>query len=603
MSVIIILTLLHGVYIIITYIQLVKWMPVMQQKARNKPLLIISCSAAKNSASSEAFDLYCGSMYQLIKARCHDFQERFDCLILSARHGLISSREYIDTYDEKMCSRKDGVAVSNFVEKHAKSVKSLLRRAAKNASRLYVCVPNDYLHVLDECLGEGANDVLKLFDSFYISRGHKGIGELRGRLSKILELEGGRYRALKPLHFRSGVSNRVETAYLAAGCSVGTSLAYLNRGKQSELYEEILESTQTRPLFVDNGLISLQSKEDTAANVDTEWVMSEYLALANTLPVSQSKRLNLVIPDSLDPQKALAIVARHSESIRVLCRQTQVILPIHGCKNIEQHALNMMQILGFPRNVKLGVPSLTNKAKKLDFALTVEEIDRLLSIAHPNGKGALFKSVHMLGMSDKSRKLKLAPRLLVAQLHGLKGNQVTLDACRTPSIFGYNPSGKPRIGTKTASILRMKMIGSEHLKPMVVEHPKFVNYSYQSEHKSPDGEFGFLSDDLYSLIEPETIDVFWQMYDNLLKDTPNFRMTSMLSLDMHNAYEVEEAMEKAWDMTSQKAIDVALFESLKNHSWRSFVHVIPEILKMTNSQSRYDAIKELFHTSTPRRAA
>ena len=65
-----------------------------------KYLLILPCSKRKNSLSkASALDLYNGPFYQVLRK---NMPTNLDTLILSAKYGLISSKDTISYYDQIM---------------------------------------------------------------------------------------------------------------------------------------------------------------------------------------------------------------------------------------------------------------------------------------------------------------------------------------------------------------------------------------------------------------------------------------------------------------------------------------------------------------------
>lgn len=534
-----------------------------------KPVLIIGCSAKKEEGTHRAFDLYKGNLYQQLKARINDPLAEFEILILSAKHGLVPARDRLSDYDQVMPSTSEGIY--DFSACHKRSARALIKRVASTNVPVYVMLTNRYLAALDLMVGE--EELNRWFQSAYVSRQHKGIGELRGRLSRVIEHETGkRPEPQSPVVFRSGVAAVSELGYVAAQCPVGSSLAHTNTEKMTHLLPELLATTAERPFFLDNGLITLLNQK---SSFDTHWVFQQYQTIANTLRNKKArKNLFAVVPDDVScPDRALDIVVQHRDEIRALSQSIEVILPIHRTDNIEQHAIAMMEALGFPRHIRLGIPCLSKPG--LDLALSCADIERLLSIAHPSGKGRLFTKVHFLGLSDASAKPKLAPRLQLAALYQAS---VSMDSCRTTACFG---SG--RKGTLLADDMQQT-----YKKEQVTQSDAFTTYTYDHEFYVPSNE-PRVTLRFYDMINEDEIREFIALYNSLLIDLPQLHMDQEVGEG-----EEAEAIEIAWQMVSIKAVDVALFEALKQEKWALFMDQCPSLSALPASQVRFDTIRALF---------
>ncbi len=533
-----------------------------------KPVLVIGCSAAKQVGEFPALDLYTGNMYQMLSARCKSPLDTFEILVLSARHGLISASEIITDYDCVMPSRKNVRAIEAFASTHGRAARKLLRSVADRERPLFVCLTNKYLDAFDKMIGEKE---LRLFKSHYVSRKHKGIGELRGRFARVLDMVSQSNTEIEPVVFRSGVANTSELGYVAAGCSVGASLAETNTNRMSHLLVELLRTTTHRPLFLDNGLISLLSQ---SKSFNTDWVFKQYLDIASSLTKKAAKNLYVVIPDDVTcNQKAVAIVERHRKEILQLSKMTEVILPIHRSDDIETHALNMMKALGYPRNIRLGVPCLKNK--KVDLMLQLEDIERLLSIKHPRKDIKLFSKVHFFALTEKSSHKKLMPRLMLANLYGVN---ISMDGCRTTALFGTNRKGKAM----------EQQVVDEYLKPQVIASEAFNSHSFSTEFHQPEAE-PVVTQAFYDMINEFEIFDFWCVYNELMADNP--------SLQVDHSFEVGEefeAMELAWQLTSTKAVDTYLFQQLKLMNWSKFKHACDNLTHIAPNVLRFESIKRLF---------
>lgn len=73
-----------------------------------RTLLIQGCSDRKNDGPAEAFDLYDGYYYRILKkAKREDaFDPSIDMVILSAEYGLLSPSTEIEEYDREMSSER-----------------------------------------------------------------------------------------------------------------------------------------------------------------------------------------------------------------------------------------------------------------------------------------------------------------------------------------------------------------------------------------------------------------------------------------------------------------------------------------------------------------
>lgn len=73
-------------------------------------LLLQSCSASKQEVDQpiEAYDLYTGYFYKILKKAEHEgvFRTDLNILILSGEHGLLDPEEKISTYDQRMTSER-----------------------------------------------------------------------------------------------------------------------------------------------------------------------------------------------------------------------------------------------------------------------------------------------------------------------------------------------------------------------------------------------------------------------------------------------------------------------------------------------------------------
>lgn len=107
-----------------------------------------------------------------------------------------------------------------------------------------VFLSNNYLNAFTGLLGSDLSKVFKNYDSYYVSEGHRGIGELRGRLKRVIKFELGEQekssQKSSPIFFHSGIANLSESAYLAASCAVGTSLSHTTSKKLPHLLKTLM---------------------------------------------------------------------------------------------------------------------------------------------------------------------------------------------------------------------------------------------------------------------------------------------------------------------------------------------------------------------------
>ena len=61
--------------------------------------------------------------------------------------------------------------------------------------------------------------------------------------------------------------------------------------------------------------------------------------------------------------------------------------------------------------------------------------------------------------------------------------------------------------------------------------------------------------------------------------------------------EIDDAIEVAWTLTSQRTVDVILFEELKKLNWARFKHHVEQLTELSGFDARFNAIKELFMTN------
>lgn len=545
-----------------------------------KPILVINCSAAKSAFPTSAFELYQGGIYKMIRLNT-SYKEVFEeILILSAKHGLISGSQVIEPYENRMVERSNTHAVSDFVQKHGRNARSLLKRYADDERDIFVLMTNDYLAVFNAMVGSGNNPLLG-FRYHYVSKGHRGIGELRGRVSRVLSYVKGDVPIHTPIFQRSGIANEEELGFVAANCHIGTSLAHTNTATKTSLLKALLDASFHRSLFIDNGLITMLGRGLT---IDCRWVFDEYRKIIDSLKPQQRRNVSIVIPDDIHSNtNAQKIVVDYRDDILYLAgKGCRVILPVHKSIDIRSHANTMMKTLNYNKNVVLGVPCLAKS--ELNLMLSTADIDALLSLtAEVRGvKRKVFMSVHYLGMSDASGKEKLSSRLALCRLHGVT---VSLDCVRTTALYGRTKNGL-RQGTRIEQELR-----DAHAKPQVLSSNDFKAYGSYEEYYKPNSE-PVMTDDLYSMLNEEQVSDFMELYNSqIMKTHPVYQLPSF------EKGEEEDAISMAWDLTSIPEISNIIIAWCKKKKWDYFRNGNAEITELSYREYRYESIKRCFTES------
>jgi hypothetical protein len=253
--------------------------------------------------------------------------------------------------------------------------------------------------------------------------------------------------------FRSGVSNVADyIGYHLHRQSKGYTLANVGPNKYPKLYACLIQDLKLGiPTFLDNGIVTALRK---GRPIHPRNVLEQYRVMVDTLPSKYLKHLYIVIPDNpFCSKSAVSIVSQYSEEIRYLARMTNCIVPMHRYPHetntsIESITQEIMSELKYAR-VVLGVPC---RASIKDFdtgqvikpRLNSQELNALLKIEV--GNRYVFKEMHCLGMSEKTRGNLLIQRLLLAEKFNVK---FSMDACRTSALFvSETPKRKAAAGTK-----------------------------------------------------------------------------------------------------------------------------------------------------------
>ncbi|ELP6119496.1 TPA: hypothetical protein I7730_00130 [Vibrio vulnificus] len=540
-----------------------------------KPVLVISCSDKKLDSKAPAFDIYDGGIFKMLRANMSNPLDFFEVLILSAEHGLLSADDIIEPYDKRMCSRNKEKDLTEYAEKHGDAAKKLLYKVSRQSRDVYVALSNDYLAAFDLMLGgeEGVQKLLGRFQNHYISRGHTGIGDLRGRLTRIIK--NVTTNSQFPItNFRSGVANFPELGYLAAGCDIGASLAHTNRAKGSDLLSALLNATNSSRLFLDNGIITMVNE---GKQIDTDWVFDEYEAIINSLKPRQAKNVSIVVPDDVfDNQAALDIVHKYAPRIMKLAAKCDVILPIHRSEDIKKHAMSMMEALGYRKGIRLGVPCLTKK--DLDFALSVKDIDALLSLKNPKHDGvSLFEKAHFFGMSEATGKMKLQPRLLIAKLHGI---DLSVDCCRTTAVFG-----KTKSGFRKGTVATMQ-IEENHIKKQVVSSEAYNLHTFEVENGTQPQSVGFEFKHLTDMINSDEVFMFIELFNALIAETEHY-----LILDVFD--DADDAIEACREMVLQPDVEYLITSQIGEVDWKKFKAKLVINHELESEEERKEGLRDL----------
>lgn len=549
--------------------------------------LLVNCSGAKIDGSClAAIDLYDSAIFRSIRSHIERLRNspavKLNVLILSAKYGIVAADDLIDNYDLQMADQDVDSLVSSTHRQSFDQLRDL-------DGELYVMLSRQYMVAWDKYLTCFPKSALKRFDSVYESRNHCGIGQLKGRISKVLKRADSQFR---PLPYRSGVSNDGELGYLAAGQSIGISLANVNTTKLSFLRRVLngIESNSGTRLFIDNGLIKLlNSGQDQG--IDERWVFDEYKAIAEMVSKNARQQICCVIPDSIDSYaEAQRIVAMHRQLIIDLMDMgIEMILPIHKPSDnenisIEEHAHDCALMLNNHVKLVLGVPCLKKPASKtrpsIDLRLPSEFIERLFQLK--SGDHPLFARVHYLGLSEVSYSHKHI-RFSLARMYGL---ECTMDANRTPALFGVGSVGQ----VKAVELDEKYRDMQRKVAPVadVMRSDVFLSHDYELE--SGDSErAGIVTERFYDLLssDPEQWYEVW-----------NYVMAGHgLAMDYAAFADEEEAIEKAWELVSFSPLaDRVLFRGLKLYclyyldTFRSYLTTVA----MSTAEKRFSVIASLF---------
>nr|WP_158304852.1 DUF6884 domain-containing protein [Photobacterium angustum] len=516
----------------------------------------------------KAFELYQGGMFQLIKANMTKPLEQFEILIVSAKHGLLSAEALVKDYDDKMPSD-----INVWSAQHSKQVTKTLKSVSSKNTDLYVVLPNNYRDAFEGAL---PHKYRNWFCKTYVSRNNQGIGVMRGRLNKIIQTTLNSEQKVEPIIYRSGICNLSELGYLSAGQAIGSNLAYAH--VNSNLLKCIIDAAKTgTKVFLDNGIISGKGR------LNTKEVIDQYMAIAKAVPPRFSKNIAIVIPDSFHSlEEAKSILIEHNRNLNYLSKRFDLILPVHRC-SID--GINEL-LAEAPRNIRLGIPCL--ETKEFDLCLSLIDIERLFSLKNAAGK-AIFHKCHFFGLSDASSRRKLQDRLMLAQIYKVSAS---MDATRTCALFGANSSNRK-------GSVRAREVARKHTsetvtkldKEKILNSKSYKEHSLRCEYSCSNINAEPLLSDIYNLINEYDIDRFWGQFNTLLAKTP-FVIPDI------ETYQLEDKLNIAWDLTSQPAVEHALFEKLKIINYENFAFLVASETALAPDYIRFKAISGLF-SDTP----
>lgn len=434
---------------------------------------------------------------------------------------------------------------------------------------------------LDSILGNKYRDCIKGFSAFYATYDLVSSASFYSALHRITRYIRSN-KIQEPIYFRSGVAATYGLGLAAAGCHIGSSLAHTNTKQNAKLLTSLLKLARQSPVFIDNGFITMKTQ---GKKLDVSWVMSEYKSIT-PLSRSHSRNLTFVIPDAPgDNAAALNIIERNRDDILWLLQRVELILPIHRCDDIQQHALGMLAALGFPTNIRLGVPCLKNKGKDLE--ISVSDIEKLLMLKNPRTNKPAFQKVHMLGISDVTDSMKLQPRLLLMRLYNI--DDCTADSSRFTALFGKLKSGGPRKGS--AVVIKLE---EDHKRKQITGSKPYQEYSYERDSFGSDPIS--LMDDFYELISEDDIHTFWALFNALVSDE-----APALCFHFDERDCKYELIELAWQVVGYSTVPRLLFEQYKRINWRAFETMVSKtvtISELSYFEKRFDALKTLFAKDT-----
>jgi len=406
-----------------------------------KPVLIIPCSDAKTTIAKPAYQLYLGTLMQIINSfDVKQVLDTFKLLFLSAKHGLVGANEVLNPYDMRMAKSEQGHI--DFAKKHEKKANRLLNTMADKDVPLYAVLTKDYMVAFDLM----NIPALAKFGCVYRCLNARGIGVHRGRLKNIINahLE----TPIEPVLFRSGCANMVEfEGYRDAEQALGTSLPFIE--KNDDFYGTVLHAlSEEEQVFVDNGLITATTKGHP---IDPKSIFDQYIDLVKLAGKAQT--LTVVVPDFLeDEDKALEIVETYKQHIRYLSFMCNVVIPFHkpNKRTVAEQARKVMEIIGEKLPIIPGIPC-RNKGDA-QWRLDISDVESLFSLKRSDDQ-PLFNRAHFFALSEKTRGDVYAERKMLCAIYGVA---MQADACRTTALFGPSETSN-RLGSVIARIAKEKL--------------------------------------------------------------------------------------------------------------------------------------------------
>ncbi|MCU7556098.1 hypothetical protein OCL06_16015 [Alteromonas sp. ASW11-19] len=141
------------------------------------PLIIIPCTAAKQSSPCKAIDLYQGTGYRsVVLASSTRRGIDYNLAFLSAKYGLVMADTVIAPYEQKL-TRK---ALESYAPSHQQAFNQLL--ASTQPTEIIACLPKLYRQALTNLLSEA-----KYAPPVHLPDEGSGIGAQRGFLKSHLD--------------------------------------------------------------------------------------------------------------------------------------------------------------------------------------------------------------------------------------------------------------------------------------------------------------------------------------------------------------------------------------------------------------------------------
>lgn len=178
---------------------------------------------------------------------------------------------------------------------------------------------------------------------------------------------------------------------------------------------------------------------------------------------------------------------------------------------------------------------------------------------------------------------------MLAQIYKISAS---MDATRTCALFGANSSNRK-------GSVRAREVARKHTsetvtkldKEKILNSKSYKEHSLRCEYSCSNINAEPLLSDIYNLINEHDIDRFWGQFNTLLAKTP-FVIPDI------ETYQLEDKLNIAWDLTSQPAVEHALFEKLKIKNYENFAFLVASETALAPDYIRFEAISTLF-SDTP----